>query len=124
MTMKKMIKTIATAGFIMICAFLFGDMKVSTAESSPQHESLIDMAQVTDFVANDECLLLYFNDGTGYYWEKGIDMSMDAVAETESDAYIPLDDNLVNMDEVVDFTASEYGLQLYFADGSGYFLER
>lgn len=118
--MKKMIKTIATVGFIMICAFLFGGMKVSAAESSPQHESLIDMAQIIDFVANDGCLMLYFNDGTGYYWEKGIDV----VAETESDAYMPLDDSIVDMDAVVDFTASEYGLQLYFADGSGYYWER
>lgn len=122
--MKKMIGAIATVGIIMICACMFGSMKASAAEPSPQYESLIDMTQITDFVANDGCLMLYFNNGTGYYWEKDIDMSMDAVAETESDAYIPLDDKLVDMDEVVDFTASEYGLQLYFADGSGYFLER
>lgn len=118
--MKKMIKTIATVGIIMICACLFGGIKASAAESSPQHESLIDMTQTADFVANDGCLMLYFNDGTGYYWEKGIDVD----GETGSDTYIPLDDNLVNMDEVVDFIASEYGLQLYFVDGSGYFLER
>lgn len=118
--MKKMIKTIATVGIIMICACLFGGMKASAAEPSPRYESLIDMAQVTDFVANDGCLMLYFNDGTGYYWEK----DNDVVVEAGSDTYIPLDDNLVDMDEVVDFTASEYGLQLYFADGSGYFLER
>lgn len=118
--MKKMVGTIATVGIIMICACLFGGMKASTAEPSPQYESLIDMTQIADFVANDGCLMLYFNDGTGYYWEKGIDV----VAETESDAYMPLDDSIVDMDAVVDFTASEYGLQLYFADGSGYFLER
>lgn len=118
--MKKMIKAIATVGIIMICACLFGSMKASAAEPSPQYESLIDMTQITDFVANDGCLMLYFNDGTGYYWEKGIDV----VAETESDAYIPLDENLVDMNTIVDFSATEYGLQLYFADGSGYFLER
>ena len=122
--MKKMIKTIVTVGIIMICAFLFGSMKASAAEPSQQHESLIDMAQVTDFVANDGCLMLYFNDGTGYYWEKDNDVSIDAVLETGSDTHIPLDNNFVDMDAVVDFTASEYGLQLYFADGSGYFLER
>lgn len=122
--MKKMVGTIATVGIIMICACLFGSMKASAAEPSPRYESLIDMTQVTDFVASDGCLMLYFNDGTGYYWEKDIDVSIDAIMGTESDAYIPLDDNLVNMDAVVDFTASEYGLQLYFVDGSGYFLER
>ena len=38
--------------------------------------------------------------------------------------YIPLNDDIVNMDTVVDFSATEYGLQLYFEDGSGYFCER
>ena len=118
--MKKIIRTIATVGMITICICLFGSMKASAAEPSPQHESLIDMAQVTDFVANDDHLQLYFTDGTGYYWEKGIDVA----GKTGSDTYIPLDDNLVDMDTVVDFTASEYGLQLYFDDGTGYFLER
>lgn len=118
--MKKLIKTIGTVGIIMICTCLFGSMKASAAEPSPQYEPLIEMTQVTDFVANGGGLQLYFNDGTGYYWEKSIDV----VGEAESDAYIPPDDNRVDMDAVVDFTASEYGLQLYFADGSGYYWER
>lgn len=93
-------------------------------ETKNQMEHLVDMRTVVDFVAGDYGLQLYFNDGTGYYWEKDIDVSIDAIMETESDAYIPLDDNLVDMNTIVDFTASEYGLQLYFADGSGYLLER
>lgn len=40
------------------------------------------------------------------------------------DGYIPLHDDIVDMDAVIDFSATEYGLQLYFEDGSGYFLER
>lgn len=40
------------------------------------------------------------------------------------DGYIPLDDDIVDMNAVIDFSATEYGLQLYFEDGSGYFLER
>ena len=40
------------------------------------------------------------------------------------DGYIPLHDSIVDMDAVVDFSATEYGLQLYFEDGSGYFWER
>ena len=44
--------------------------------------------------------------------------------EVIPDGYIPLDDNIVNMNTIVDFTATEYGLQLYFEDGSGYFWER
>lgn len=118
--MKKIIKIIVTVGFIMVCAFLFGGMKVSAAEPSPEFETIVDMAQVTGFTANSGRLQLYFNDGTGYYWEK----DMDAVVETGSDADITLDYDLVDMDTVVDFVVTEYGLQLYFINGSGYFLER
>lgn len=46
------------------------------------------------------------------------------IKEVIPDGYIPLDDNIVDMGAVIDFTASEYGLQLYFADGSGYYWER
>ena len=44
--------------------------------------------------------------------------------EVIPDGYIPLDDNIVNMNTIVDFTATEYSLQLYFKDGSGYFWEQ
>ena len=44
--------------------------------------------------------------------------------EVIPDGYIPLNDNIVDMNTIVDFSATEYGLQLYFEDGSGYFLER
>lgn len=33
-------------------------------------------------------------------------------------------DNIIDMDRVVDFQISENGLQLYFKDGSGYWLEK
>lgn len=46
------------------------------------------------------------------------------IKEIIPDGYIPLDDSIVNMDAVIDFSVSEYGLQLYFEDGSGYYLER
>lgn len=44
--------------------------------------------------------------------------------EVIPDGYIPLNDDIVNMDSVIDFSTTEYGLQLYFEDGTGYFLER
>lgn len=50
-----------------------------------------------------------------------------AVAETREvipDGYIPFNDDLVDMNTIIDFSATEYGLQLYFEDGSGYFWER
>lgn len=46
------------------------------------------------------------------------------IREVIPDGYIPLNDDIVDMDTVVDFSATEYGLQLYFEDGTGYFLER
>ncbi len=46
------------------------------------------------------------------------------IKEVIPDGYIPLDDNIVDMNTVVDFSATEYGLQLYFEDGTGYYLER
>lgn len=46
------------------------------------------------------------------------------IKEVVPDGYIPLDDSIVDMDTIVGFTATEDGLQLYFEDGSGYWLER
>lgn len=46
------------------------------------------------------------------------------IKEVVPDGYIPLDDSIVDMDTVVGFTASEDGLQLYFEDGTGFWLER
>lgn len=115
--MNRTIKIIVTIGFIMICALLFSNMKVSAAEPTPELETIIDMTQVTGFVANGDSLQLYFNDGTGYYWEYE-----DTVIETTTNIYVQYDDNLVDMDTVIDFDITEYGLQLYLNDGSGYYL--
>nr|WP_304709550.1 hypothetical protein [uncultured Acetatifactor sp.] len=54
-------------------------------------------------------------------------IEVQTVTETKEvipDGYIPLNDDIVDMNTVIDFSATEYGLQLYFEDGSGYFLER
>ncbi|NDO51830.1 hypothetical protein FMM75_21430 [Lachnospiraceae bacterium MD335] len=45
------------------------------------------------------------------------------------DRYVVMDaavfhDNYVDMREVVDFSVTDYGLQLYLKDGSGYYWER
>ena len=39
------------------------------------------------------------------------------------DSNILLDSNFIDMNMVVDFVATEYGLQIYFIDGSGYWWE-
>ena len=46
------------------------------------------------------------------------------IKEVIPDGYIRLDDSIVDMNTVIDFSATEYGLQLYFADGTGYYIER
>lgn len=46
------------------------------------------------------------------------------IREVAPDGYIRLDDNIVDMDAVVEFSATNCGLQLYFEDGTGYYLER
>ena len=124
-TIKTTIKTIVTVGFIMICACLFGNTKVSAAEPTQELESIVDMTQIIDFVVNDGSLQLYFNDGTGYYWEKEIDsMSEVTLNGFVLNGFVQSDDNYIDMDTVIDFDITECGLQLYFNDGSGYYLER
>ncbi len=47
--------------------------------------------------------------------------------EVVSNEYIQPDkanDSFVDMRTVIDFTATEYGLQLYFEDGTGYWYKR
>ena len=86
--MKKTIKTIsiiATIGIMLVSAYLLG---------TTQAETITEIQTVTE------------------------------TKEVIPAGYIPLNDDIVNMDTVVDFSATEYGLQLYFEDGSGYFWER
>ena len=117
------VKTIATIVFIMICAYLFGSIKVNAAELTPEliSGSITDMTQVTDFVVNDGSLQLYFNDGTGYYWESDIDSDSGIMPYGYMQCY---DDNYVNVNTVTRFDATEYGLMLYLNDGNGYYFER
>lgn len=86
--MKKTFKAIgiiATMGIMLICAYQIG---------TTQAETITEIQTVTE------------------------------TREVIPDGYIPLDDSIVDMDAVIDFSATEYGLQLYFEDGSGYFWER
>lgn len=122
-TITVTVKAIATVAFIMICAYLFGSVQVNAAEPTPEliSGSIIDMTQVTDFVAHDESLQLYFNDGTGYYWESNFDSDNGIM----SDGYVQYyDDNCVDMNTVTSYVATKYGLMLYLNDGNGYYWER
>ena len=86
--MKKTFKAIgiiATMGIMLVCAYLLG---------TTQAETIIEVQTVTE------------------------------TKEVIPDDYIPLNDDIVDVNTVIDFSATEYGLQLYFEDGSGYFWER
>ena len=122
-TITVTIKVITTLAFIMISAYLFETIKVNAAEPTPESksESIIDMNQISDFVVNGECLQLYFNDGNGYYWENDTDSDNEII----SNEYMQCCDvNYVDMNTVTSFDVAEYGLMLYFSDGSGYYWER
>lgn len=116
------IKVITTLAFIMISAYLFETIKVNAAEPTPESksESIIDMTQIIDFVVNGECLQLYFNDGTGYYWENDTDSDNEII----SNEYAKYDDSYIDMNIVISFDVTEYGLMLYFSDGNGYYRKR
>ena len=123
------ISTIAAVGIILMCVCLFDSVQAKAAESAGQ--TVIDIDTVIDYVANDDSLQIYFNDGTGYYWEKEVNASSEFIADECMlydndmllDSNILLDSNFIDMNMVVDFVATEYGLQIYFIDGSGYWWE-
>lgn len=43
---------------------------LSTSETLGTSETIVDMDKVVDFEATETGLQLYFEDGTGYYWER------------------------------------------------------
>lgn len=86
--MKKSIKIIgiiATMGIMLVCIYLLG---------TAQAKTVTKIQTVTE------------------------------TREVIPDGYIPLHDDIVDMNTIVDFSATEYGLQLYFEDGTGYWWER
>ena len=88
MTMKKTFKAIGiitVMGIMLVLAYLLGTTQAETTKEVPT---------VTE------------------------------IREVVPDGYILLHDDIVDMNTVIDFSATEYGLQLYFEDGSGYFWER
>lgn len=117
--MKRIIKTIITIGFIVLCICLLDSMQVKAAEPAKEMESIIDMNQISDFVVNGESLQFYFNDDNGYYWELETGTTIDII----SNEYVQYDDSYIDMSTVVGFNPTEYGLMLYFSDGTGYYWE-
>ncbi len=97
--MKKSIKTIGTIaamGIMMILSYLLGAMQ---AETVTEIQTVTEIREV----------------------EKPVEVVPDGFIDTSSAEF---QDNYIDMRSVIDFSVSEYGLQLYFEDGTGYWLER
>lgn len=85
----KAIDIIATMGVMLVCAYLLGTTQAETItevqtvtevrevipdgyidiNSAEFQDNFVDMRTVVDFLATKYGLQLYFEDGTGYYWE-------------------------------------------------------
>lgn len=61
--MKKKIAYIVLTLALTASAFLLG-------KSMPDKENYLDMENVVDFNATETGLMLYTQDGSGYYWER------------------------------------------------------
>ena len=53
--------------------------------------------------------------------EKVVEIIPDGYMDTTTEEF---NNNYVDMCQVIDFSATEYGLQIYLDDGSGYYWER
>lgn len=97
--MMKSIRTIgaiAIIGIMLVCTYLLG---------TTQAETITEIQTVTET------------------------MEVEKIVEVVPDGYINSDspefqENYIDMRTVIDFEANEDGLQLYFTDGSGYWIER
>jgi len=88
-TMKRTVKTIgaiAIMGIMLTGAYILGTTQADTitlemvveivpdgyidSTSEDFYNNYLDMRSVTDFRTDGNGLLLYCNDGSGYYWER------------------------------------------------------
>lgn len=97
--MKKSIKAIATItamGIMMILSYWLG---------TTQAETITEIQTVTETMET----------------EKIVEVVPDGYIDSESTDF---QENYIDMRTVIDFGVNEDGLQLYFMDGTGYWLER
>lgn len=138
--MKKSIQTIGkivSMGIILAGAYLLGTTR---AETVIETQKVIETVEVIPdgYIALNECIPLsdvacYFIDGYDYpcFELKDVGNQLDDdnnrsyadIMETLPDETEDFRNNFVDMRSVVDFDATENGLQLYFEDGTGYYIE-
>lgn len=128
--MKKMLWIVSIVIFInvmWVVAFLFGTTQAETKEVIPPgYISLNDCISLEDIAC-------YFIDKYDYpcfelkdVWNQLDDdnnRSYADIMEHLPDETEDFRNNFVDMRSVVDFDATENGLQLYFEDGTGYYIE-
>lgn len=139
--MKRTFKTIGKITVIttmLVYAYLLG---TTCAETVTETQKVIETVEVIadGYIALNECIPLsdvacYFIDEYDYPCFELKDVATQYNADNTrsyADILSQLPDvtgkrmeHCVDMRAVVDFTASEYGLQLYFNDGSGYYIEK
>lgn len=61
--MKKKIAYLIITAVISMAAFLVG-------KSMPDANRYLDMESVTDYIGTETGLILYTENGSGYYWER------------------------------------------------------
>lgn len=138
--MKKSIKTtgkIAAIGIALAGAYTIGTTR---AETVIETQKVIEMVEVVPdgYIALNDCIPLedvacYFINGYDYPCFELKDVATQYNADNTRSyadimAQLPdeisdFQENFVDMRNVVDFSATESGLQLYFEDGTGYYLE-
>lgn len=138
--MKKSIKTIgkiAAMGIMIVSAYLIGTTRTETVIET---QKVIETVEVIPdgYIALNECIPLsdvacYFIDEYDYpcFGLKDVATQYNADnTRSYADIISHLPDeteernkNLVDMRAVVDFEVTENGLQLYFEDGIGYYIE-
>lgn len=139
--MKKTFKTIgiiATMGIMMILSYLLG---TTQAETLTEVQTVTEIKEVIPdgYIPLDECIPLedvacYFIDGYEYpcfeigdithQLDDNNNRSYADIMESMIDETEDFRNNFVDMRTVIDFSVDKDGLQLYFEDGTGYYLER
>lgn len=89
------IGTISTMGIIMILSYLLG---ATQAETITEVQTVTEIREI----------------------EKLVEVVPDGFIDAQS---VEFQENFIDMRTVVDYEVNEDGLQLYFADGTGYWLE-
>lgn len=112
--MKKKIAYILTSAAIGIAAFLIGrNTIITTVDTEPEvYSDNINVANIVDWNTDGQELAVFTSDGYEYY------------AYKSEDIYGDNDNHYINVLDVTAYTATEDGLQLYLADGTGYWIEK